>query len=53
MVNMGGQVLLTKEVWISAGNNTIPFRTASLRPGVYTVVIRMGDSRQELRLLKY
>ena len=53
IVNMGGQVLQTKEVWMSAGDNTVPFRTAGLSPGVYTVVIWMAGSRKEVRMLKY
>lgn len=53
IVNMSGQVVLAKEVWINAGSNTIPLQTAALSRDVYTVVIRMGSSRQELRLLKY
>ena len=53
LVNMNGQILQTREVWMNAGNNTTPLRTAGLSRGVYTVVVRMAGSQRVARMIKY
>ncbi len=52
LINSLGQVILTRQIPVTAGANQITLATAALAQGVYTIEATSANNRQTVRMMK-